>query len=232
LTLRRLTKAALVKAGARSSERTLHVLSGLLDYVELGFWLRMHDFRGGLRLQSCADIPDAVAAAIGERPVLYLQFGARDESMVERWARALRHPETQLRVFDSLDERRSEWLPARGRGHTGDSPNPNESEVQARTSDPRARYHTGTLAELVASYDGPTCEVIVASFDTDHYATTKTALEFLRDRLPEASYLVFDQLNHRADELRAFHEFLIDSKLRFELFAANRELSCFAFRRR
>jgi hypothetical protein len=39
------------------------------------------------------------------------------------------------------------------------------------------------------------------------------------------------RLEHRADELRAFHEYLLDSGARFALTARNSEFSCVAFGR-
>jgi hypothetical protein len=98
--------------------------------------------------------------------------------------------------------------------------------------DPRGEYFSGALVDLLAGYEWPEAEVVVAVFDTDHYATTKAALDFIGPRLPTEAYLFFDQLNHRADELRAFHEFLEESGRSFDLFAGNRELSCIAFRAR
>jgi hypothetical protein len=236
LNLRTLTKLAFLKAGARSSEGALHYVSALFEYAELGWWLRRHGFSGGRRIGSCSRMPSTVAAQIGEQPVLYLQFGSEDEKMVTRWAAALAHPDTRLHVFDALDDRRGEWLPARGRGHWWATPHLTTADhaaagATAAATDERIRFASGRLSDLLATYEWQSPSWVVAVFDTDHYATTKTALDFVADKLPTHTYLFFDQLNHRADELRAFHEFLLDSQLEFELFAANRELSCVAFKR-
>ncbi len=97
--------------------------------------------------------------------------------------------------------------------------------------DQRIRYFAGDLLNLLNSYEWADAERVVAVFDTDLYSATKIALDFIGERLPPGSYVFFDQLNHRADELRAFHEFLLESGAAFELFARNREFSCVAFRK-
>ena len=237
MNLRTLTKVALLRAGSRSSEKTIHYLNALFDYAELGWWLRSHEFSGGFRLSSCLDMPGVIAADVGVRPVLYIQFGAEDEDMAPRWAHALRHPETRLHVFDAAEDRQGQWLPARGRGHWWESQRstrsaPADEKARLEALDPRGEYFSGALPDLFAGYEWPEAEIVVAVFDTDHYGTTKAALDFIGPRLPTQAYLFFDQLNHRADELRAFHEFLEESGRSFDLFAGNRELSCIAFRAR
>lgn len=231
--LRTLAKMALSKLGAHSSEKTIHYVNGLLDYVEMGWWLRRRGLAGrGLRLPSCFDVPCAVASEIGDAPVLYLQFGAEDPAFVEVWARALRHPDTRLNVFDAGDPYAGKWLPSRGRGHLWESPVPTEGAGR-KDSDPRIAHFSGDFREQLARLAWPANETtVVAVFDTDRYTTTKAALDLIAPNLPPHSYLFFDQLNHRADELRAFHEFLEETGKSFDLFAGNRELSCIAFRTR
>ena len=66
--------------------------------------------------------------------------------------------------------------------------------------------------------------------DADLYSSTATVLEFVADRLKPGSYLYFDQFHHRADELRAFSEFLDENPSSFELAAATLDLASVAFR--
>jgi hypothetical protein len=231
LDVRGLAKIALLKVGARRSERALHVLNGLFDYVELGWWLHARGFGGGRRFPSCFEIPGAVAAELDGRAVLYLQFGGDDTTMATRWAAALPHPDTRLVVFapPSAGDR---WLPARGRGHAWEFQGSlGRDPREAARVDSRIEVLSGApLPELIAEFDWRTGLPLVVVFDTDLYATTKVALDFVAGRLTDESFLFFDQLNHRADELRAFHEFLEESGRQLELFAANREHSCIAFR--
>lgn len=235
MNLRALAKVTLLKLGAASSEKTIHYLNGLFDYIELGWWLRERGFTRGIRLSSCFEVFGAIATEVGDRPVLYLQFGVEDAAIVSRWASLLCHPETKLHVFDPADGRFDTWLPARGRGHlweSRDSITGGGAAVRRLVQkDQRIRHFEGDFQNLLHGYEWANAEVVVAVFDTDVYSATKIALDFVGHRLLVGSYLFFDQLNHRADELRAFHEFLLDSGMAFELFAGNRELSCVAFRR-
>ena len=229
---RALAKLTLLRAGARASERALHLINGVFDYVELGWWLNDHGFRGDHRRASCSEIPPLVSAALDDRPVVYLQFGADDADLARCWAKALAHAGAQLALF-APPTAGDRWLPARGRGHTwGGQQSSTARSRAALAADDRVRVLADApLPELLASYVWDHDLPLVAVFDTDYYPTTKLALDFVRDRLPEEAFLFFDQLNHRADELRAFHEFLMETDARFELFAANPELSCAVFRR-
>ena len=230
-----LAKRSLLRMGARAGERTIHYLNGALEYLELGHWLEAQGFSGGVRVASCFDVFEPIAEEVAESEVLYLQFGAVDAGMVERWGRLLRNPASRLDVFAPVDTFADVWLPVRGRGHTWESTPRADAVAGVRSllpRDPRVRLFEGEpLAVLLGSYEWPAAEVVVASFDTDHYATTKVGLDELGGRLPIGSYVFFDQLNHRGDELRALHEFLLESGAAFELVAANEVLSCAAFRR-
>jgi hypothetical protein len=237
-TVQSAVKRSLLRLGARSSEMTLHRLNGMLDYVELGRWLRIHGFSGGARTDSCTEVFSLIADAVEAREVLYLQFGAHDPGITKKWAELLRHPGTRFEIFDSEDSYYDTWLPARGRGHVWEAPVRRDADARSealqslQARDPRVRYVLGErLEDLLDAYAWPEPEALVAVFDTDYYTTTKIALSFVGRRLPLGSYIFLDQLNHRADEMRAFHEFLLKSELKFELIAANRLLSCAAFRR-
>ena len=237
MNLHLLSKRALLRLGARSSEKTLHYINGLLDYLELGWWLRRHGFSGGVTLPSCAAVYAEIAAGVGKRPVLYLQFGADDPLVVERWAKLLPSPEARLHVFAPTGDNARAWIPARGRGHRWEDPvgaaaaDPQPSNRLSR-DDARVRHFEGPIETMLDSYEWDDPEIVIAMFDTDFYTSTIAALGFVGERLPIGSYLFFDQLNHRADELRALHEFLLDSRHTFEAFAHNREFSCVAIRRK
>jgi hypothetical protein len=66
--------------------------------------------------------------------------------------------------------------------------------------------------------------------DADLYTSTATALSFVEDHLEPGSYLYFDQLHHRCDELRALSEFLDEHPMTLRVIARTRELTSVAFR--
>ena len=229
-----LAKTALLQFGARLSEKALHYVSGLFDYVEFGWWLRAHGFGGGTRMRTPQQISERIFAEVADQRVLYVQFGAADPGMVRYWSQH-RNGNSTFQVFAPTYDRSAEWIPGRGGGHQwsrreaaarGAGPGSNTA-----TSDGRIGYAVGNFESLFAAYDWPPFDTLIAVFDTDFYATTKSGLDFIREKLSVGSYLFFDQLNHCADELRAFDEFLRETGMSFELFATTREMSVAAFRR-
>ena len=90
------------------------------------------------------------------------------------------------------------------------------------------RFYKGLFEETLPTYDWPEYDCLVVNMDADLYTSTVCALSFIRDHLRPGSYLYFDEFNHRADELRAFDEFL-DETMHFRVVCATRELSGVAF---
>ena len=89
----------------------------------------------------------------------------------------------------------------------------------------------GLFEETLPTYELPEHDVLVAVLDADLYTSTATALSFLESRLSPGSYLYFDQLHHRCDELRALNEFLDEHPMTLQVVARTRELSSVAFQR-
>jgi hypothetical protein len=56
---------------------------------------------------------------------------------------------------------------------------------------------------------------LVVNLDADLYSSTAFVLSQLQPRLPIGSRIYFDEFNHRADELRAFDEFLEETNFTF-----------------
>lgn len=66
--------------------------------------------------------------------------------------------------------------------------------------------------------------------DADLYSSTVTVLNKIEPWLTPGSFIYFDEFDHRYDEMRAFAEFLDRTGMRFELYAASRDLAHAAFR--
>jgi macrocin-O-methyltransferase TylF-like protien len=97
--------------------------------------------------------------------------------------------------------------------------------------DERVAFFVGWFEDTLPAYEWPEHDALVVMLDADLYSSTATVLELVKDRLAPGSYLYFDQLHHRCDELRAFAELVDENDLKFELVGATRELSNVAFRR-
>jgi Macrocin-O-methyltransferase (TylF) len=219
-------KVLMTRFGSRLGERTLYNLNGCLNYLYAGWWFRSHGFLGGAVVGSRFDVFDRIAAEVGDRDVLYLEFGVHTGSSMRHWSNLLPGPQSHLHGFDSFWGLPHDWsLEGHPRGYFS------TSGAIPQIDDPRVEFFAGLFEETLPGYEWPEHDVLVAVLDADLYASTATALSFLEGHLTPGSYLYFDQLHHRSDELRALSEFLDEHPMTLQVVARTRELSCVAFRR-
>jgi hypothetical protein len=218
-------KVALTRVGSICSERVVYGLNATLNYVEVGWWVRANRFTPRVRVSSRERVFDAIAKEIGEQPVLYMEFGVGKGSSMRYWSKLLKHPDSLLHGFDSFEGLPTNWTYGKAAGlfSTG-------GEVP-EIDDPRVSFFKGLFDETLPSYEWPERDVLVVNIDADLYSSATVALEHVKDHLRVGSYLYFDEFNYRADELRAFDEFLRANTMQFELVAATRDLTSVAFRR-
>jgi Macrocin-O-methyltransferase (TylF) len=223
---KRLPKIALTRLGAMCSARLMYELNGVYNYLHVGWWLSAHGFRPAVRTRTREELFDLVANEIGDRLVLYLEFGVHEGDSMRCWANLLRNPRSHLHGFDSFLGLPHDWsLEGHERGHF--STGGHVPKIQ----DPRVGFYPGWFEDTLPRYEWPEHEVLVVMLDADLYSSTATALSFVREKLVPGSYLYFDQFHHRADELRAFSEFVDEHGMRFSLVGASRELSAVLFQR-
>jgi O-methyltransferase len=218
-------KIALTRVGSICSERVVYGLNAALNYVEVGWWVRANRFTPRVRVSSRERVFDAIAKDIGEQPVLYVEFGVGKGSSMRYWSKLLKHPDSLLHGFDSFEGLPTKWAYGKPAGlfsTAGDVP---------AIGDPRVRFFKGLFHETLPTYEWPEREVLVVNVDADLYSSVTVALQHVRSHLRVGSYLYFDEFNYRADELRAFDEFLRASTMQFELVAATHDLTSVAFRR-
>ena len=131
---KRPAKILLAQLGAVCSGRVVYELNGMLNYLHVGWWLNAHGFTSGVRTRSRAALFEMIAAEIGERQVLYLEFGVHRGDSIRLWAKLLRHPGSRLHGFDSFLGLPHDWsLEGHERGYfsTGGSiPEIDDSRVQ------------------------------------------------------------------------------------------------------
>jgi len=220
-------KQLLTRLGARAGARAVYSLNGAFNYLHVGWWLAAHGFDTRNRVASRWEIFDRIARDVGGRRTLYLEFGVFEGATLRYWASLLRNPEATLHGFDSFVGLRHDWSLE---GH--------EKETFSTGGriptfdDHRIEIFDGWFEETLPAYEWPEHDSLVVMLDADFYSSTALALRYVRDRLVPGSYLYFDELHHRCDELRAFAEFVEDNpQIRLELFCATHELSEVAFRR-
>jgi hypothetical protein len=209
-------KRRLVQVGARTSARTLGHLNACLNYLEAGHWMRSHGYR--------LDNPDVdryalfrrAASDIADDDVLYLEFGVSFGDAFRFWSQLLHNPNSKLHGFDSFEGLPTAWKLGGGLS-TGDWST--DGQIPA-VDDQRATFFKGWFAETLPDYEWPPHETLVVNIDADLYSSTVTALDAIEPHLRPGSLLYFDEFSYRADELRAFDEFLERTGMTFELVGA------------
>jgi Macrocin-O-methyltransferase (TylF) len=183
-----------------------------------------HGFGGGGGVRRRFDVFDAIGAPIAERRVLYLEFGVAEGMSMRYWSRRLRHPESRLHGFDSFEGLPASWIRGRPAGHF--SQNGHAPVVE----DDRVTFHKGWFHATLPGFALPERELLLVNLDADLYSSTALVLDWLADKLRPGDLLYFDEFNHRADELRAFDEFLERTGIECTLAAATRDYAHVGFR--
>ena len=168
-----------------------------------------------------------LAAEVGDRAVLYMEFGVHAGVSIRYWSQLLTNPAAKLHGFDSFVGLPHDWtLEGHPRGYFS-----TEGAVPV-VDDPRVEFFAGWFEDTLPAYEWPEHDVLVVMVDADLYSSTTTVLAAVRDHLVPGSFLYFDQLHHRADELRAFAELIDEHRdLHFRIVGATRELSSVLFQR-
>jgi hypothetical protein len=218
-----LIKRALVRAGARLPLRVHYNLSATVDYLHLGRWMLDHG-HDPPRYRDRDELFASLGEVCGSERVLYLEFGVAGGGSMRRWARLLRNPDSQLHGFDSFEGLPSDWILTRPAGsfdRGGEAP---------AIDDQRVRLHQGWFSDTLPRFVWPSgWERLVANFDADLYSSTCEALSFIAERVVPGTIMYFDEFNHRADELRAFDEFLAHTGIGVRAIGAVADYSRVAF---
>ncbi|MFP5515272.1 MAG: class I SAM-dependent methyltransferase [Alphaproteobacteria bacterium] len=155
------------------------------------------------------------ALACAGTPGLVLEFGVRRGTSLDHIADAAGQ---EVHGFDSFEGLPEGWVNSpRGVLTTGSQLPPVRDN---------ARLHVGwfedSLPPFLAAHAGP---VRFVNVDSDIYASARTVLTALADRVRPGTVIVFDEYignrSWRDDEYRAFQEFATENAVRYEYFAAS-----------
>ncbi|AWU96076.1 class I SAM-dependent methyltransferase [Azospirillum ramasamyi] len=153
--------------------------------------------------------------ACADTPGLVLEFGVRRGTSLDHIADAAGQ---EVHGFDSFEGLPEGWVNSpRGVLTTGSQLPPVRGN---------ARLHVGwfedSLPPFLAAHPGP---VRFVNVDSDIYASARTVLTALADRVRPGTVIVFDEYignrSWRDDEYRAFQEFAAENAVRYEYFAAS-----------
>ena len=218
-------KYVLTRLGTHMSPRALGNLNGVVNYLEVGNWMKTHGFGSIPLFADRYELFRHMAASIADADVLYLEFGVAFGASIRFWSKLLRNPNSKLHGFDSFEGLPTTWIRARPKGHF--STGGNIPDVD----DPRVQFFKGWFEDTLPGYVWPPHDRLVINLDADLYSSTAFVLTTIRQRIQPGSLLYFDEFNHRGDELRAFDEFIETSGFRFKPFGATRGFAGVTFER-
>lgn len=220
--LLRAFKRSLTEVGARVSPGALHQAQLMINYMRLGRWMRQHGFVAKTRVKNKREVFDVVASRVRDKPVLYLEFGVFEGKSMRYWSQALRHPQSMLHGFDSFeglpedfDMEGSKYMRAAF----------DVGGAIPRIDDPRVRFFKGWFDEVLPTYEVPEHETLIINIDADLYSSTTCVLKHLRPHIGVGTMIYFDDMSRPDHEPRAFHEFMEETGLHFELIAVDQSLN-------
>ena len=224
------SKYLLTRIGEYCSRVHIHRINSTANYLELGRWFRHVGFQipprfnGGCE-SSRHHLFNLMAAELGDRKVLYLEYGVWKGESIRYWAGLLKNPDSMLHGFDSFEGLPEDFNVAVGKFAFS------THGVIPTVEDKRVKFFKGWFEETLVSYSVPDHDVMVVNLDADLYSSTKTVLRFLKSQIRVETYLYFDEFNDRHHELRAFDEFLKETGMNFRVAGANQILSHVCFQR-
>jgi hypothetical protein len=221
----RTVKNLATRLGPILSKEIIHTLDASISYLETGRWLKSEGFVIPKRVDSRANVYDQLIRTLRDQPILYLEFGVYQGRSIRYWSERLRNPDSRFHGFDSFEGLPESWnmLFKKGLFSTnGEAP---------RIDDPRVKFFKGWFEDTLPDYRPPQHDQLVINIDADLYSSTKFVLNALKAHISIGTYIYFDEFCDRNNELRAFDEFLAETKMRFEVAAASRSLMYIAFRR-
>jgi len=224
--VKELVKEGLTRLGARSSVRPIRALNGIVNYLEVGRWMKARGFETAQRLRTRDEVFQTIAEEVAGEQVLYLEFGVHTGVSLRRWSELLRQPDARLNGFDSFEGLPETWSFEESAGHFS------TNSVLPQFDDPRVTLIKGWFEDTLPGYELPPHERLVVAIDSDLYSSAAFVLQTLQKKIVPGSYVYFDEFHDRAHELRAFSDYLDRTGFEFRLVAATRELTHVAFLRK
>lgn len=223
--VREILKRTFNRVGEILPRRILLKLNSIMNYMWVGHWMKSKGFRLTRRMKSKEEIFEAAAREIGDREVLYVEFGVYQGASMHLWSGLLRNPKSALNGFDSFQGLPEIWDLSAEKGHFA-----LDGKIPA-IADTRVTLFKGWFNETLPKYVPPTHKELFVNFDADLYSSTKTALECLKPHICPGTYLYFDEFQAREHELRAFEEFISETGWKFKVLAASEGFEHVLFQR-
>ncbi len=218
-------KYLLTKIGSLCSKNSLHQFNATLNYLEAGRWFKAKGFDLPSRFKNRYQLFDQIAPLIKDKQVLYLEFGVYQGETIRYWSRTLKNPQSLLHGFDSFEGLPENWNAKIEKSHFSV-----DGKIPV-IDDKRVSFFKGWFEDTLPKYDVQNCKVLFVNIDADLYSSTKTVLHSLKNHMSRGTYLYFDEFCDRAHELKAFDEFLNETKMKFKVVGATQTLANVIFQR-
>jgi Macrocin-O-methyltransferase (TylF) len=203
----------------------VHRLNAAISYIETGHWLQQQKLFPHVRVDRAPQLFDLIIEQVADVDVLYLEFGVFRGDSMRYWSQRLTNPHAKLHGFDSFEGLPEAWNIDSPQGHFS------TNGAIPMIEDSRVKFFKGWFNETLPGYQVPTHDRLVLDMDADLYSSTIYVLKMLESFIAPGTYIYFDEFADRQNELRAFSEFVADTKMRFDLLGANRDNSKVVFRR-
>jgi hypothetical protein len=224
-----LLKWVLSRIGSHTPMPIFGRLESALNYLYAGHWMKEHKFSPEYLLKERRDVIATVAKPIRHAEVLYLEFGVWNGDTIREWSAFLTNRASRLHGFDSFEGLPEEWdhhgASALGKGHFS------THGAIPQVADDRVRFFKGWFEDTLPRYEFVDSPIVVIFLDADLYSSTSLVLKTLRPHIKIGTIAYFDEFWDRHQELRAFDEFLAETRFSFELLAAIYGMRNVAFRR-
>lgn len=205
-------KQGLAWTGSRVPKRRLLDTQMVINYMRLGRWLRDHGYKFPVVVANRERCWDHIAEAIGNEPVLYLEFGVYEGAATRYWSRLLNHPNSELHGFDSF-----EGLPETFEERQGiDRARFDVGGQIPMVDDPRVTFHKGWFEDTLPTFVVPEHSQLFLNLDADLYSSTMCILKHLDKWIVPGTLIYFDELSYVNHEALALDDYMQTTGKRFE----------------
>lgn len=139
----------LTRIGKHMTRTQIYYLQGTVRYLEMGRRMCELGYRITPTVDTREQLFDLVGREVGDRQVLYLEFGVFEGQATRYWSKLLKNPESKLHGFDTFEGLPEAWdnIAEKGLFST--------NGIVPVIEDPRVRFFKGMFQETLPSYVPP-----------------------------------------------------------------------------